>query len=217
MRSDILEQLADKSLSKQELLENVRSDISLLPTVIQGVNSSRASIRYSCAKVLMDLSETEPATLYPYMSTFIDLLESKYRILTWNTLTILANLTRVDHAKQFDMIFDKYYRLIQNDYLVTVANVVGNSSTIALAKPYLIPAIIDHLLTVDELPTTPHMTEECKRVLAQHVITVFDVIFPHIEATERVIAFVQRHQNSSRAKLRTAAQQFLVKWAIVTS
>jgi hypothetical protein len=147
------------------------------------------------------------------MNVFIDLLDSKYRILVWNALTILANLTRVDHVKQFDAIVDKYYSLIQNDYLVTVANVVGNSSTIALAKPYLIPIIVDQLLTVDKLSITPHLTEECKRVLAQHVIKALDAFFIQIEDKERVIAFVKRHQNSTRAKLRTSAQKFLKKWA----
>jgi hypothetical protein len=213
MQSDLLEHLANKSLSKQELLEQAKKDATVRSMVLQGINSPRAAIRYGCAKVLMDLSEEDPELLYPSMKVFIDLLDSKYRILVWNALTILANLTRVDDAKQFDVIVDRYYSLIQNDYLVTVANVVGNSSTIALAKPYLIPQIVDHLLTVDELSTTPHLTEECKRVLAQHVIKAMDAFFDHIEDKERVIAFVKRHRNSSRAKLRTSAQKFLEKWA----
>jgi hypothetical protein len=57
MQSDLLEHLADKSLSKQELLEQAKQDATIRSMVLQGVNSPRAAIRYGCAKVLMDLSE----------------------------------------------------------------------------------------------------------------------------------------------------------------
>jgi hypothetical protein len=80
------------------------------------------------------------------MTSFIDLLDSKYRILTWNALAIIANLTKVDVDKKFDAVFTKYCRLMNDEYMVTVANVVGNSSKIALAKPYLVPKITDELL-----------------------------------------------------------------------
>ena len=58
----------------------------------------------------MDLSEERPEQLYPYMDFFITLLDSKYRILTWNAIGIIANLTQVDKENKFDVIFEKYYR-----------------------------------------------------------------------------------------------------------
>ena len=102
-------------------------------------------------KSVDDLSEEYPEKLYPYFDKFTDLLDSRYRILTWNALAVIANLTRVDADKKFDAIFDKYYGLLNDDYMVTVANVVGNSSRIANAKPYLIPKITDELLKVQDI------------------------------------------------------------------
>jgi hypothetical protein len=157
--SELAQALVDKTVSKEELLNMVKSDFGLIPLLLTGVNSSKATVRYGCAKVLMDLSEEHPEKLYPHFDSFIDLLDSKYRILTWNALAIIANLTRVDADKRFDAIFGKYFSFLNSDYMVTVANVVGYSGTIALAKPYLIPMITDELLNVEDVSLTPHLTE----------------------------------------------------------
>jgi hypothetical protein len=210
--SQLTEAILDKSMTKEELLNRVRRDFSLIPLLLKGVNHPKAAVRYGCAKVLMDLSEEYPEKLYPYFDSFIELLDSKYRILTWNALAIVANLTRVDTDKKFDAVFDKYYSFLDDDYMVTVANVVGNSSKIALAKPYLIPKITDELLKAQDISTTPHLTEECKRVIAQQAIKTLDLFFDRIDQKERVISFVKLHLDSPRKKLRTAAEKFLKKW-----
>ena len=212
MEPELLQKLVDRSLTKEELLKMVRQDFDLLPILLEGINSSKAAIRYGCAKVLMDLSEEDPEKLYPYMALFIDLLDSKYRILTWNALAIIANLTKVDVDKKFDAVFAKYYNMMNDEYMVTVANVVGNSSEIALAKPYLVPKIADELLKVENISVTPHLTEECKRVIAQKAIKSIDPFFEEIEDKETVVSFVKRHLNSPRETLRTTAENFLKKW-----
>jgi len=97
--------------------------------------------------------------------------------------------------------------------MVTVANVVGNSGTITLAKPYLIPKITDELLKVQDISTGPHLTEECKRVIAQHAIKTLDLVFDRIDQKERVISFVKVYLDSPRKKLRTTAENFLKKWS----
>ena len=210
--SQLTEALVDKSITKEELLKRVKQDFSLISFLLSGVDSSKAAVRYGCAKVLMDLSEEHPEKLYPYFDSFIDLLDSKYRILTWNAFAIIANLTRVDTDKKFDAIFDKYYSFLDNDYMVTVANVVGNSGKIALAKPYLIPKITEELLKVEDISTSPHLTEECKRVIAEKTIKVLDLFFDRIDQKERVISFVKACLDSPRERLRTAAENFLKKW-----
>src|SRR4030067_2803856 len=136
MEHDLLRKLADKSITEEELLEAVESDFEVVPRVVVGVSSSKAAIRYGCAKVLVDLSVEYPEKLYSCMDFFISLLDSKYRILVWNALAAIANLCAVDVDNKFDATFDKYYGFLNDEYLVTVANVVGNSAKIALAKPY---------------------------------------------------------------------------------
>jgi len=212
MKHDLLGKLADKSITKEGLLKKVKQNFDLLPEIINGVSSGKAAIRYGCGKVLMDLSEEYPDKLYPYMDYFIKLLSSKYRILTWQAMFIIANLTKIDKNKKFDLIFDKYYSFLNDEYMVTVANVVGHSGKIALAKPYLIPKITKELLKVETIKTTPHLTDECKKVIAEKAIQSIDMFFPQIENKDEVISFVKKHTASSRKTLKTKSEEFLNKW-----
>lgn len=214
LSKELLVKLANKLLTKDDLRQRVEQDFSLLPLLLEGTCSQKAAVRYGCAKVLMDLSAEHPEQLYPYMDSFISLLDSKYRILTWNALAILANLAKVDQEKKFDAIFDKYYSFLNNEYMVTVANTVGNSGKIALAKPYLIPRITAELLKVEHLSVTPHLTEECKRVVAESAIKTFDLFFDNLEEKEKkkVLGFVERQLKSSRRTLSAKAAVFLEKW-----
>jgi len=209
MENELFQKLVNKSMTKEELLQKVKQDFDLLPIILRGVSSSKAAIRYGCARVLMDLSEDYPEKLYPYMTSFIDFLDSKYRILTWNAMAIIANLTKVDAEKKFDAIFKKYFSFINDEYMVTVANVVGHSGKIALAKPYLSDKITDELLKVEKISTTPHLTEECKKVIAQAAIKSFNVFFDQIKQKDKVISFVESHLNSSRIALRKEAEKFI--------
>jgi hypothetical protein len=213
LSSGILEKLVDRTLTPRGLFQKVYEDSSLIPDIVDGLYSTRASVRYGCAKVLTDLSCVCPEKLYPFMDSFIDLLDSRYRILVWNAMAIIANLAPVDRDRKFDEIFDKYYDFMNDEYMATVANVVGNSGRLALAKPHLIDKITDKLLEVENLRTTPHMTKECTRVIAEKVIDSLDMFFDRIEQKRKVVSFVEKYVDSSRKTLREAASDFLEKWA----
>lgn len=214
MDQDLLQKLGKKEITKQQLFEAVESDFDLVPIVIEGVSSSKASIRYGCAKVLMDLSARHPEKLYPHMDFFISLLESKHRILIWNAMTIIANLCPVDAEKKFEAIFNKYYSFLSDEYMVTVANVVANSAKIALAKPHLVPKIADQLLSVEKISTSPHLTCECRRVIAQHAVKSFDQFFDKLDSDrkKKVIFFVRKQVHTSRTSLKKEAELFLKHW-----
>jgi hypothetical protein len=214
MQDELLQNLANKTLTKGELFRKVERTPDLLPTLLKGVLSPKAIVRYGCAKVLMDLSEKHPERLHTHMDSFVNLLDSKYRILTWNAIAIIANLARVDRDNKFDAVFDKYYNFLNDEYMVTVANVVSNSAKIALAKPNLVQKITNELLKVENISTTPHLTEECKKVIAQKAIESLNVFFEKIEAKSKVISFVKRQLGSPRNTLRAEAEKFLKKWHI---
>ena len=212
MENELLQKLVDKTLTREQILQKVKQDHNLIPVVLDGTSSPKPAIRYGCAKVLMDLSEENLEQLYAHMDDFIDLSESKYRILIWNAMAIIANLTKVDEDGKFDAIFEKYYGFIGDEYMVTVANVVGHSGKIASAKPYLIEKITNELLKVEDISTTPHLTEECKRVIAEKAIESFDLFFDEIKQKEKVMSFVKSHLNSPRKTLKKASENFLERW-----
>jgi len=198
MVNELLEKLVDKSITKKKVTEKVKQNFDLLPEILNGISSHKPAIRYGCSKILMDLSEENPDKLYPHMDFFVELLDSKYRILTWNAMAVIANLTKVDTKNKFDSIFDKYYSFLNDEYMVTVANLVGNSGKIAKFKPNLTQRITNELLKIENISTTPHLTEECKRVITEKAIKSFDVFFDQIENKDKVISFVKKQQNSSR-------------------
>jgi len=212
MEKTLLQKLGDNSITKDQLFKKVTQNYDLIPEILRGVSSPKPLVRYGCAKILMDLSVEHPEKLYPHMDFFISLLESKYRILIWNAIIIIANLTKIDTKNKFDSIFVRYYSFLNNEYMVTVANVVGNSGIIALAKPYLTQKITNELLKVEEISITPHLSEECKRVITQHAIKSFDMFFPQIEQKDRVLLFVRKNLHSPRMSLRAESEKFLKKW-----
>ena len=148
------------------------------------------------------------------MAFFVSQLDSKRRILVWNAMAAVANLCKVDMEKKFDAIFDKYYGFLNDEYMVTVANVVGNSPKIALAKPYLVPRITAELLRVEKTSTSAHLTEECKRVIVEQAIKSFNQFFDKMNAKDKVkvLSFVKKHTDSPRASLRKEAGLFLKRW-----
>jgi len=163
----------------------------------------------------LDFSEKHPEQLYPQMDFFVSLLDSKYRILVWNAVSAIANLCEVDVNKKFDVVFERYFALLDDQYLVTVANVVGNSGKIALSKPYLMSRITNELLQVDKIAVTNHLTDECKRVIMEKAITAFEKYFDKMNSDDKakVVSFVKKHVNSSRVSLAKKAELFLRRWS----
>ena len=114
--------------------------------------------------------------------------------------------------KEFDKIFNKYFGLLNDLYMVTVANVVGNSNKIALSKPYLASRIANSLLEVEQIALTPHLTEECRRVIIEKTLEYFAEFFDQVTQKDRLVAFAKRQIDSPRAPLRIKAKTLLKKW-----
>jgi len=213
VENSLLHKLGNKEITKTQLLLMAESDSNLVPLLLEGTNSDRASVRYGCGYVLTNLSEKHPDKLYQYMDKFIGLLGSQHRILTWNALAIIANLTAVDGDGKFESIFDKYYSFLGNEYMVTVANVVANSTIIGSNKLCLADRIAAKLLKVQNLKTTPHLTEECKLVIAEKAIQTFDALNKNADDKRQLLVFARKYTNCSRDSLKMEAQNFLKKWS----
>jgi len=210
----LLDQIADKTLTAEVLFKKVEKDFTLVPVLLEGTTSTKATVRYTCARVLVDLSGAYPENLYNYINHFIELLESNYRIIKWNAMAIIANLASVDKNKVLDDNFDKYFGLLHDGYMVTVANLATYSSKIGLAKPYLANLVAHELLKVENITLTPNLTEECKRVIAEKAINSFDLMFSLFDEKTKtqVLSFVNKQLESSRERLKRKAKTFALKW-----
>jgi hypothetical protein len=212
VNADLLERLGKREIGRAQLFAAAEADFNLIPSLLEGTTSEKAAVRNGCGSALADLCAKHPEKLYPFFDRFLELLGSESRILTWNALAAIANLTAADADGEFDANFGRYYSFLGSEYMVTVANVVAYSARIAKNKPYLADRIAQELLKVENLKTTPHLTEECKLVIAGHAIKTFSQIYPQLNNKKQVLAFAQKHVNSSRASLRKEAKVFLKKW-----
>ena len=127
-------------------------------------------------------------------------------------MAIIANIAKVDKEKKIDNIIQKYFSFLNNEYMITVANAIGNLGKIALAKPYLNNLIVDKILKVENVKLTAHLTEECRKVIIEQAIKSFDLIYNNIDQKKSVLSFVERQINSSRRSLRSKAAEFIKKY-----
>lgn len=208
-RIDIIQTLEKKQKKPEELVIKVLRDQKLLPTVFDGTTATKANVKYGSTKILRLISEKDPKVLYSKMDFFIKMMESENQILKWNGMDIVANLLVVDSNKKFDKIFDKYYRLLSDEVMITAGHVIDNSGKIVMAKPYFNDKITNRLLKVEKISRD----QECQNILLGKTILAFNSYFDQIKEANKtkVISFVRRQLNNTRPATRKKAEIFLKK------
>jgi len=179
----------------------------LLDTVFKGVSSSTPRVKFRCAKILKIISVKQPILLIPSWDFFINLLDSDNKIILWNALDILANLTSADRDHKFDKIYQRYYKFLEDESMVTAAHVVENSAVIASNRPDLQKKITEKLLKINNIPRDG----ECNAILSGKVIQTFENYFDAIEDKEEVIKFAREQNKSERNATKLKAHKFIKK------
>jgi hypothetical protein len=210
-KTDVLEKLGKKEIKAEDIAKNVMKNPGLLPEIFNGVSSENSRVKFKSAKILRGISEKNPEILYPKMDFFINLLDSENKILKWNAMDVIGNLTSIDSKNKFDEIFKKYYSFLSADSMITVAHIVDNSGKIAKARSQLTQRITSELLKIENIPTKPHLTQECKNILLGKTILAFSMYFDQIEKKDNVISFVKRQVNNTRNATKVKAEKFLKK------
>lgn len=210
--SKLLQQIAQEEANKESIADRIITTSKLLPEVLEGLSSDKPNIKYGCAKILNIISEKEPEILYPKIDFFINLLDNHNKILKWNAILIIANLTAVDTKNKFEEIFDKYFAPISGPVMITAANIVKGASKIALTKPNLTERITRELLRVEN---ANYQTTECRNVALGHTIKSFDQFFDQIKHREPVIKFVRKQLKNTRNATKKKAEEFMKKYKIM--
>jgi hypothetical protein len=200
--------LGEKEAKVEVLAEEVMRNKELLRELLDGVSSPNPRVRFGSVKALRIVSKGDPEMLYSSWEFFVKLLDNENRILKWNALDIIADLTPVDAQGKFDRLFRKFYGYLYDGSLVTAAHVVDNSAKIALAKPELQDEIIRRLLKVEEISLP---TEECRNILIGKAVDAFESFCDKIKNKDEVVSFVRRQLNNSRNATRRKAEKFLSK------
>ncbi len=187
--------------------KQVSCDPSDIPRLIKTLDE-KSTVRFKAAKELQIFSSSDPAVLYPYFGVFSNLLDSKSSVLLWNGIIILSHLAKVDTAKRFDAILEKYYRHLWDGKLVTAANILGSSGRIARFRPDLAGRITEELLKVDIIPLP---TAECREVARGHVLLSLGE-YPNLwKSNPSVHDFIIRCTSSHRPAVKERAAALLAE------
>jgi hypothetical protein len=204
----LLQQIARKNSDKDKIAEKVIEDTTFLPELISGLQASEARIKYGSNKVLIIISEKNPAVLYPKLDFFISQLDNENNFLKWGAIEIIANLCRVDSAHHFENIFSKYFSSIHGYHMITAANTIKAAVVIAAYKHNLIEKIAEEILKVEE---ADYETAECNNIVIGQAIASLGVLFPQLKNKKSVFEFVKRQMKNKRPATRKKAETFVRK------
>lgn len=197
-----------KNVTPKSMARNIVKNKKLLSEVINGITSDKPQIKYKSGKTLMILSEENPKLLYSKWDHFVTLLDSENTFMKSIGITILSNLTRVDTKNKFDKLFNNFYKLLDCESMITAANLVGHSGTIAKAKPKLQNKITNKLLSIDET----HHSSECKNIIKGKAILSLGQYFEEAKNKKKIIEFVKKELKNTRPATRKKAEKFLNRW-----
>jgi hypothetical protein len=206
--SDLLQEIGQKKISKEELAERVIGDSKLQSEVLDGLSHEKADIKYGCAKIIRLISDQHPEMLYPRIDFFIGLLDSENRILRWEAIYVLASLADVDSENKIEKIFDKYFAPIPGPELISASNVIKAAAKIVSAKPKLAERIAKEILKVEK---AKYENAECRNIALGQAIKSFESFFDQINDQDAIVKLVKRQLKNTRSSTKKAAENFLKK------
>jgi hypothetical protein len=204
--SRLLEKIRKRDEDSRALAARIAGKPESIAEVLDGLTATEANVKYGCAKILEALSEENPGALYPQFDRLVAFLHAKNRILTWEAIRILANLSRADSEGKIEALLDTYFGPIRGPVLITAANIIKGSATIARAKPHLTPRVVNELLGIEK---ASYRTPECRNIALGKAIDALDAIFEQIEDPKPVLRFVRKQQHNPRQATRRRAERFL--------
>jgi hypothetical protein len=210
--SALLRQIARKNVDLEKVADRVARNPERIQGAIDGLNSDRADVKHRCAKALRIASQRRPEALYPFIDSFIHLLDVENRIMNWEGTIVIGNLATADTEGRIDRILNRYLAPISGPAMISAANSIAGAARIARAKPHLAGRIVVEILKVEH---AEYKTTECRNVAIGHAINSFDLFFEQVEDKEPVIAFVRRQLANTRNSTRKKAERFLRKQGCV--
>ena len=180
----------------------------LRQTLLEGLISTDETYRYNCHKSLMQLTESHPHLIYPAWDTLTGQLDSRNAYHRITAACLLANLAAADTENHFEILFERYFDLLDDDKVIVACYAARSAWKIARAKPDLRPAILRHLLAIE---TTRH-TQGRKDLIKADIIGSLDHIYPDAGNKEEILQFVEAQLTCTSPKTRKAAKRFLKKY-----
>lgn len=206
---DLISKIADKNVNIDEFVEFAINEEHLRDEIInQMLNNKDIMIYYHSYRIISKASELKPKLFYKYWDDFASLLNHGNSYHRDFGLTLTANLTKVDKENKFSIIFQDYFKCINDAKFMTARHCIQNTAKILANKHTLNESIINILLDIDSQCDFP---KKQKALLKSDIIELFNKFYEQINDKERVNKFVKVELNSVSPKTKKNAKNFLEK------
>ena len=183
---------------------------STMRELLKAFASDEARVRLAASKSLRDLSQRQPARVYPHFDVLAGLLTHENNVLKWNAILALANLASVDREGRIDRLLDEYLTPIAGPVMITAANIIKGATLIALVKPHLADRIAHQLMRVEK---AKYATPECRDVAIGHTLEALRMMIVVVSDTRAVRKFAARHIDNPRRATALKARRLLARAA----
>lgn len=198
----------DAEIQAKKIVRRVLEDNNYVSKVLKGVIAKEDSKRYPNAIALETLSEEYPKIIYPEWSYFVDMLKSKNAYHKSIAISTISNLTAIDDQKKFEVIFDDFFKLIDDKSVIVSRKLAIYSGRIVTAKPSLSSKITAVLLGIDNTQHTPSR----KDLIKGDIIESFSEYYQNIKNKNEIINFVKNQLESSSPSTVKKAKKFISRW-----
>ena len=170
-------------------------------------------VYYHCYYVVSKASRKRPDLFYRHWHDIVALLKHRNSYHRDIALTIIAELTRVDHDNLFAQICDDYFVHVNDEKFMTGQCCVRNSAVILKNKSELREHILDILMDVDH---RCDYTRKQKELLKCDVLEAIAVVYDTIDRKAEADAFINGATESASPKTRRKARELAAKYGIRT-
>lgn len=211
MDTDVLiEEISVKDVDVDKFVHLALSDECARDEIVrQMIAHPHIMVYYHCYYVVDKASRQRPDLFYPYWPEIAALLKHPNSYHRDFALTVIANLTQVDHNDLFAGIFNDYFVHVNDDKFMTGQCCIQNSVKVFRHKPALRERILALLLDVDQQCA---YTEKQRAVLRADILDVFDEVYAEVRDNTGVNAFIQDSIGSISPKTRRKAKELVSKY-----
>jgi hypothetical protein len=172
------------------------------------LSSDKPDVKYPAAKKLIEISETDPESLYPHMQVFLDLLSSKNSILKWTAIDVVSHLCCIDKDNHVDRLLKTFVDFLRGGKLITANHAVAALSHIASKMPEYRSFVTNELLKCEKYK---YETGECHNIVMGKVIQALGSYLNPADTDARIFEFIKRQTSNTRAATGKKAETFLRK------
>lgn len=198
-----------QKLKSEEIFEESLKHTDAIDKLIAGLGHAKPKIRYTSSKIIILYSAQNPDLLYPYFDRIVVYLSDFSSILQWNTMSVLANLAKIDSQNKINRsVINRLFDLLSDESMITSGNAVLCLGYIAAEKPQFTDLIVEKILEVSDYP---RKTAECSRIINGHIITALGNAYAQSDLKKKIEKFIESQLESERSGTATKARLFFKK------